>query len=870
MKVWIRKNCVQIFIVFTLFILLGDVYFLIHKEPDEPIVQVNYLLDNMGYQSCNERMTLTFFIPGEKNFITYEGIKNDAGMEVVINNDIQKYDLCAIDFYNIDKGVLVQSIQSRIKGYKDVDLTCGQISDLINIVDAGSFTVQNDFLYFEVYENEFGIQLSKDFINAIGKESHKKDIIYIILKLTIAILNLMWLVCLLFIIYECYKEHSLNYMQLKQLIHNLKYLIKEKGLIIYGLLILSVLVITVKSGISSGDYIREETQLYDYQLIGLIIIVFIFAVSWMYFASSKKFLSNRIVQLSIPIFVLILSIWTIELMMGNSKIECKFLIANFIIGFFIYNVINLIVSECKCSMIIYTLFCFIYGTISYFVLQIRGIPFLPQDIKSIGVARSVVKNYTFYIDFYFLCGITLFLCQMMVIFYGMEKKIIKRKASFIGVMLLGFLLQNGFILNFFNINVNAWSQQEGFKTYGHMASFCANVVLNRVTKPKGYEKEEVIEIINGYKNGRGIVPEDPANIVVVMNEAFSDLSIISDFGTNQEVMPYFDSLEGNAIKGNLFVSIVGGNTCNTEFEFLTGNTMAFLPPNSVAFQSYIDKPVESIARKIKKYGYKTIGIHPYFGGGWSRNTVYPMLGIDDFYDITVFDENVEYIRSYVSDKSNYKKVLECIEQEEAPVFLFNVTMQNHGGYNLNYTDLSEDISLEGNKNDYPQTEQYLNLISISDGSLQEFVDSVQALDEKTIICFFGDHQPFVEDDFITELYKKEEKLRSLEEKQKRYCVPYAIIANFDLQAEGFTENLSANFLGMKLLKAAGYELGGYYEFLDKLSKSYPAINANGCMDANGNWYEWDEMKNDDELSMYRKIQYGVLFDHIISDTKGWS
>lgn len=57
------------------------------------------------------------------------------------------------------------------------------------------------------------------------------------------------------------------------------------------------------------------------------------------------------------------------------------------------------------------------------------------------------------------------------------------------------------------------------------------------------------------------------------------LAILGDFQTNKDYMPYFHSMQGadDTISGYLNVSVCGGNTANTEFEFLTGNTMAFLP-----------------------------------------------------------------------------------------------------------------------------------------------------------------------------------------------------------------------------------------------------------------------------------------------------
>ena len=104
--------------------------------------------------------------------------------------------------------------------------------------------------------------------------------------------------------------------------------------------------------------------------------------------------------------------------------------------------------------------------------------------------------------------------------------------------------------------------------------------------------------------------ENP-NIIVIMNEAFSDLSVLGDFPVNMDYMPFFRSLTENTVRGNLFVSVKGGNTANTEFEFLTGDTMAFLPQGSIAYQQYIHEAKPTLTSWLESMGYATAALHPF-------------------------------------------------------------------------------------------------------------------------------------------------------------------------------------------------------------------------------------------------------------------
>ena len=123
------------------------------------------------------------------------------------------------------------------------------------------------------------------------------------------------------------------------------------------------------------------------------------------------------------------------------------------------------------------------------------------------------------------------------------------------------------------------------------------------------------------------------NIIVIMNEAFSDLSVIGNFETSEDYMPFFHSMMDQYTGGHLMVSVKGGNTANTEYEFLSGDSMAFLPQGSVVYQQYISSKIPTLASYLGSLGYSTEGLHPYLGSGWDRERVYPLLGFDEFKDV---------------------------------------------------------------------------------------------------------------------------------------------------------------------------------------------------------------------------------------------
>ncbi|MFR6590875.1 MAG: LTA synthase family protein [Gallintestinimicrobium sp.] len=371
---------------------------------------------------------------------------------------------------------------------------------------------------------------------------------------------------------------------------------------------------------------------------------------------------------------------------------------------------------------------------------------------------------------------------------------------------------------------------------GTVTAFLMELQYISVDKPSGYSAENAKELLASYDTGSQEAdgtPSDNAqkpNIIVIMNEAFSDPSVLGDFTTNEDYMPFVHSLldgADNTISGHLNVSVKGGNTANTEFEYLTGASMAFLPYGSIPYQQYVKKETPSMASYLSSLGYYTIAMHPYRAAGWDRKLVYPKLGFDEMHFQEFFTDS-PLVRKYVSDEGNYEKIIKLYEEKDAdtPLFLFNVTMQNHSSYSdwADYDNFSPDITVEGS--DSKLLPAYLSLIRLSDSAIQNLVSYFEAQEEPTMIVFFGDHQPA--DSVVRPVWKlngKDDADLTDEEEALRYKVPFFIWANFDIEAESDLE-ISANYLAAKTLDAAGLPKSAYDNFLSQLRTEVPVISAN--------------------------------------------
>ena len=535
-----------------------------------------------------------------------------------------------------------------------------------------------------------------------------------------------------------------------------------------------------------------------------------------------------------------------------AEVRVKAAIFNILLFEMIAWILYLLIGKMHIAIRIELGLAITFGLINHYVMAFRSTPFVPWDIFSIGTAASVAGNYDFTPTLRVVI-VTLCFAGLMVLARFLKKGVdIQWKIRLPGAVLVILALC---------LFVNALQQEEFqrknylypflftpvymTKVNGMAVTFAMNLAYVVVDKPQGYSAKEAEEILEDYKaKEKPDEMQELPNIVVIMDEAFSDLAVVGELETNEDYMPFMHRMQqgaDNTITGYAQVSVCGGNTANSEFEFLTGNTMAFLPGGSIPYQQYIKKNTPSLASYLKELGYATYAQHPYMESGWNRNQVYPLLGFDDLEFLPDYTGKT-YVRKYVSDASDMQHIIDTYEQKEPgkPAFIFNVTMQNHGGYTEPYADLENRIHTPYQST---QLDQYLSLVRLSDEALEELIDYFSQVDEKTVVVFFGDHQP---SDAVTAPIVAYD-----EDSAARYQVPYLIWANYDIES-ATNQNTSLNYLAAQVLTVAGVPTNAYQNYLLALSEAYPVLSAAGKISEPG--------AGEDALLTYQKLQYYNLFE----------
>ncbi len=497
---------------------------------------------------------------------------------------------------------------------------------------------------------------------------------------------------------------------------------------------------------------------------------------------------------------------------------------------------------------------------NYYIFKFRGNEFTPMDFLSIGIAKNVAGNYDFGWTFNPTCGLFSYLLILHMGFCLKPAQINKKKLTRIVAAILCVAAAGISIARLPSVYVMCWEKM-GSTHNGFLVNFFAQIVTTLKQEPEGYTYEITEKIAERYaahpadSTSTNSAAELPS-IIVIMDEAYADISTLNpEFGDTL----FYKSLKKNTVKGLALSSVYGGGTANSEYEFLTGNSMAFFNHGISVYQMYIKSPAYSMAAHLKCLGYETIATHPFHRQGWSRETIWPLLG----FETTTFLEDYpqkKKLRDYVTDQEMFEYIINKFEHKNKPLFLYGVTMQNHSGYIPDGDSEKLQVPLKQYPG-FPDAELYTGLIHESDKALKYLLHYFEQVNEKVVVVFYGDHFPGLNKHFYLSLYGK--KFITLNDRQKLYKVPFFIWTNYESKSLDVPLT-SLNYLGNYVYKIAGIELPAYNKFLSDVQQQIPAMNSWGFYSTIHHKfrnYNYADGKEKEMLQEYKFLQHNSIFDN---------
>lgn len=597
------------------------------------------------------------------------------------------------------------------------------------------------------------------------------------------------------------------------------------------------------------------------------------------------------------------------------SMEPSFVVAGLGVTAALFAIVFFFGQRSKAAMALFLCACFAAGTANYFVALFKGQPILPSDVMALQTAASVSGGYVYVVGDSVLFAFGLLAALGGAIAVLPASKPTKRSVAI--DMSAGAAIMVAFAMWFaavdiekdYGCSVDVWSSLDSYQQHGSLLCFLQRSQLIAPQAPEDYSPQEAAAIKaekaaialaeQAVEDAPATAPDVRPAVVAIMNETFSDLSRYPNVAQTYEGTVLFDEIDA-LVKGDCYVSAMGGGTCNSEFEFLTGSTMGMLGAGVYPYMLYDLSGADNLARHLSSIGYKTSAIHPAQKENWRRDRVYAQLGFDEFYDIDSFD-NPEMFRGMVSDAATYDLILDLLRQDDTPQFVFDVTIASHGGYDTGSIPTQDMVHAPLDGVEYDDVNEYLSCIERSQAELKAFLDELRELDRPVIVCFFGDHQPGFVEWLADEAYGSDEDgtdenegLAATQESsmpdgeaaetasderadgaqdapseielvQERYVTPYLIWTNSPELRRASDEphivDTSLNYLGAMLLRTAGLPLDEYFAFTLAMREDIPAINLNGYQDAEGTWrWHGESSESSNAYRQLSMVEHANLFE----------
>ncbi|MHC1695018.1 MAG: LTA synthase family protein [Eubacteriales bacterium] len=517
----------------------------------------------------------------------------------------------------------------------------------------------------------------------------------------------------------------------------------------------------------------------------------------------------------------------------------------------------------------------VFACINYNKLMFRSEPFIFNDILLAKEAAEISSNYKLLVThdmvYALLAGLVFLLISLFI-----KKLSVKRLRTRIFIPVAAVLL---FTLGV-KVSVMApsclytkvfrssiWNIKAEYKDNGFMMGFIMSVKRSILTPPEGYDRESVEQAAQslGYN---GIQPdlsqvkdEDKPNIIVIMSETFWDVGNMTGVSYSSDPLADMRSFMEKNGGGHILSGEYGGNTCNVEYEFLTGKSTYYYAPNSTVYQQYVNGTQWSLANYFNDLDYNTLALHPYLEWFWRRRDVYKNFGFQDMYFINDF-QNKSLAGIYVKDMSLSHEIIQKYNMySDKPCFIFSVSMENHGGYDDNRYLGSQDFATSSPSAQI-STKSLENFAQGTHNAFEAYkylTEYFKDVKRPTYVILFGDHAPYFAE--YNDLYMDSTKTE--QDELNLYKTPLLVWSNTGVKHD--LGSVSPFMLTDSLFEMTGLPRPAYISVLNKVRSVTTGFTHKKTLDASGLPIP-DKSSIQNALDALGLLQYDAIYgSHYVVD-----
>ncbi|WHX99999.1 LTA synthase family protein [Neobacillus sp. DY30] len=562
------------------------------------------------------------------------------------------------------------------------------------------------------------------------------------------------------------------------------------------------------------------------------------------------------------------SLLTVQWIISNPTIY----FAGVLYLFFLFLLTFAVIGNVYISTFLTGLILTVIGFIHYNKLNIRVEPLYPFDFKQYLQMKAVIPMITEYISLrqIFVASILVFIlsCAIVVlrnirmgyltrgIIFAVSIMMLYSYTNFPKTFMKSFVANN-------HVTIVKWNPIENYRINGFLFGFISNLQNNSFKEPERYSKQKVLQTAQKYISNspsKTTYTGRTPNIIYLMSESFWDPTKLN-LEFSSDPIPNLRQLMTEHSSGSVLSPVFGGATANVEFEALTGFSTSFLNPGVIPYQEMMDKKsfVPSIISDLEAKGYRTLAIHPFNKVFYKRNVVYNIFGIDKFLDQESMKHNERQEGRVINDQSLTREILDNIKEQDDPLFIHAVSMQNHMPYNAGAYEENE-IKISGlSPGNTPMLEVYTEGIRRSDEALQLLVEELQTINEPTVVVFWGDHLPILGENKALYIEAGYDDENPEENKFKYSETPLLLYSNFNSKQERY-DFISPFYLGPIIYELAGMEKPSFYNLLDQLREQMgiSALKGDLTIGSDRKFVTSPTKKQEQLLKDYKLIQYDLL------------
>ena len=495
-------------------------------------------------------------------------------------------------------------------------------------------------------------------------------------------------------------------------------------------------------------------------------------------------------------------------------------------------------------------------------IEVRDEPVFPRDLALLKEVGAIVSDYDISYPWGAI-GIVMIASLLLVVlgvFIRCKPFPLARLRGWFG-SLLGIIASGAVLVsliftvyasndlyNSFKVS-NAYYVPAVFNELGFPYCFCHQFTTYPVDKPDGFSKgqAELWEQEAAPQKGE----KQPVNVIMVMNEAFSDITDHEAFAFDEtnEPLPNLQAMrqDPHAVTGHIVVPNFAAGTANTEFDVMTGIQTNALSATTTSAMRVVNRNLDSLFRVYGENGYHTSYFHP--GDNWfyNRENVLAWMGAEET-RFTNGMENMETKGRWVTDQYLVGQIQNEFEETVADgntLFHYMTTIQNHMSYTpdkygegYSYPDVPLNISVSGHVETLLKV--YIEGARDADAMLGQLKEYFSAQEKPVVLVFFGDHLPYLGDNQVgyEELGLAAEPYWA---DLASYETPFVIWANdtaFEMldwsAAAELPETISASFLGAAVLELTGHSSdSSWFSFLNDLRREFPVVQKNTAVLSDG-------------------------------------